>query len=150
MKTYNYTVPNGTVPNTQVRFKVATVNQYGTVNPYSEQYRTFNFINNIPVVNGTFDTTKKDLTVSLDDRIMPFTVSTVTDPDAFNYVKLFADIQEVSGSEKQLGSNLASGFSWSSTKYKLQLVPDFAKNKYDLNVVKDADENESCCKINCW
>lgn len=141
-KTYTYRVPSNTPGNTKFRYKLRVKNEEGQWGPYSKTMY-FTFTNNITQTTASFTTAEKDMSVSLDDRIMNFSIDSIIDPDDFNYVKLMADIKEISGSAKQLGSNLSGPVSWSKKNYKLRLIPNFSStaNNFDLAIVDAANVN---------
>jgi hypothetical protein len=139
---YKFDVPLGTAGNTTFYWSVRAKDNYGTFGPWSDERRVV-YANNVTDITTTFDITKKRLTTSLNERVTSFSVNNVIDPDVFNYVKVFADIKEVSGSNKQLGVDTPTPIIWSKKDYKLKIIPDFSvsANNFDLVVVDYADEN---------
>ena len=138
--THKLLIPAGTPGNTTIYVNVRARNSSGW-GDWKEQ--TLLFANNMPSTTATFTTAQKDLSNSLDERTMDFSIDTVVDPDNFNYVKLYAEIQGVAGSKKQLGSNLTGPVSWTKKDYKLKVIPTFKAtgSTYDLVVVDAANEN---------
>jgi hypothetical protein len=139
---YKFDVPLGTAGNTTFYWSFRAKDTTGTFGPWSAERRVV-YTNNVTDITTTFDSTKKKLSTSLDERVTPFSVNNVIDPDVFNYVKVFADIKEISGSDKQLGVDTPTPITWSKKDYKLKIIPNFSvsANNFDLVVVDSADEN---------
>jgi hypothetical protein len=72
---------------------------------------------------------------------MKFTVSTLSDIDNYNYVKVFADIQEIAGSKKEISGRVDYPISWTSKNYKLKVIPNFTNKTYGLSIVDSANES---------
>ena len=141
-KPYTFNIPAGTPGNTQYRWRVRATNTSDHIGPYSAT-REFTFSNNVPTLTTTFNSAEKDLSNSLDKRTMSFSVDTLVDPDDFNYVKLYAEMQGVPGSKAQLGTDITGPVSWTKKNYKLKVIPTFKStgSTYDLVVVDASNEN---------
>jgi hypothetical protein len=139
---YKFNVPLGIAGNTTFYWSVRSKDDAGAFGPWSEERKVV-YTNNVTDITTTFDSTKKRLSTSLNERVTSFSVNNVIDPDVFNYVKVFADIKEVPGSNKQLGVDTPTPITWSKKDYKLKIIPNFSvsANNFDLVVVDSTDEN---------
>lgn len=134
---YAFTIPTGTPGNTLYRWKVIA---YNGATPYNSISRNFTFSNIPPVLTGSFTTAQKDLSTSSNKQHMKFTVATLSDPDDYNYLKLYADIQEIAGSKKEFTNKINYPITWTSTEYKLKVIPNFTNKTFGLSIVDSATE----------
>jgi hypothetical protein len=142
-QTWRLNVPAGTPGNTQYRISITP---YVGGYPGVTTQNVVTFANNITQVAATFPTiaSDKQLSTALNKRLMNFSVNSIVDPDAFNYVKLFVDLLDgsgnvVAGSQKQLRTDYAGPVNKTTVdNFKLKVTPNFTAgvNNFNLSITE--------------
>jgi len=158
--TQRLTIPAGSPGNTTIYWNIRATDSLGNVGPWLES--TVIYSNNIPKITSSTNV-PADLDSSLEKRHHQLSINSLIDSDDFNYVTLFADVLDGSGTlipgskqqivlDADLMSNSASLIKGTATEkdgslqgpfnhatpfnLKLYLNPDFTTGKFDLTLTK--------------